>query len=93
MEPETEFRPGRLLLAEPLACIGPLAWIMSLSVEALHFDVVIAESMTRLVKSTVKLTTRHSAGIRRLRGRTRRPACAPEWLHRCPFTGVRVRSA
>jgi hypothetical protein len=32
MEPETEFRPGRLLLAELLACIGPLAWIMSLPV-------------------------------------------------------------
>jgi hypothetical protein len=32
MEPESEFRPGRLLLAEPLACIGPLAWIMSLPV-------------------------------------------------------------
>ena len=28
MEPDTEFRPGRLLLA----CIGPLAWIMSLPV-------------------------------------------------------------
>ena len=45
MEPETEFRPGRLLLAGLLACIGPLAWIMLLPVihEALHFDVVIAE--------------------------------------------------
>ena len=146
MEPETEFRPGRLLLAELLACIVPLAWIMSLPVvdegededevpqdapmtlaaaetspdtgreprpqrtplaelsplsetgascacanaarrrprqdggrggtpeqnspvihEALHFDVVIAESMTRLVKSTSEAPARHSAGIRRLR--------------------------
>ncbi|MGH3164155.1 MAG: hypothetical protein ACRDOC_19905 [Streptosporangiaceae bacterium] len=32
MEPETEFRPGRLLLAGPLACIGPLAWTMLLPV-------------------------------------------------------------
>ena len=32
MEPETEFRPGRLLLAGLLACIGPLAWIMLLPV-------------------------------------------------------------
>jgi hypothetical protein len=31
-EPETEFRPGRLLLAGLLACIGPLAWIMLLPV-------------------------------------------------------------
>jgi hypothetical protein len=33
MEPETEFRPGRLLLAGLLACIGPLAWIMLLPVD------------------------------------------------------------
>jgi hypothetical protein len=32
IEPETEFRPGRLLLAGLLACIGPLAWIMLLPV-------------------------------------------------------------
>ena len=32
MKPETEFKPGRLLLAGLLACIGPLAWIMLLPV-------------------------------------------------------------
>jgi hypothetical protein len=32
MEPETEFRPGSLLLAAPLARIGPLARIVSLPV-------------------------------------------------------------
>lgn len=33
MEPETGFRPGRLLrLAGLLACIGPLAWTMLLPV-------------------------------------------------------------
>ena len=32
MEPETEFRPGRLLLVAPLARIGPLARIVSLPV-------------------------------------------------------------
>jgi len=32
MELETEFRPGRLLPAGLLACIGPLAWIMLLPV-------------------------------------------------------------
>jgi len=156
MEPETEFRPGRLLLAAPLAASGrwpgscrcrssrgrgrgaagraddvgcgrdlaghgreprpqrtPLAELSPLSEtgascacanagaatpavrmaaeaapranspvihEALHFDVVIAESMTRLGKSTVKLTAGHSAGTRRLRaGRGDRPA-PPKWL-------------
>ena len=153
MEPETEFRPGRLLLAGLLACIGSLAWIMLLPFvdededevpqdapmtlaaaarpdtgrdrpqrtplaelspaqrdrgilrlrergrgdahrqdgrrggtpeqnslvihEALHFDVVIAENMTRLVKLTVKLRR----AIRRESdacGRTERPVCAPD---------------
>jgi len=45
--------------------------------EALHFDVVIAENMTRLVKLTVKLRR----AIRRESdacGRTERPVCAPD---------------
>lgn len=51
--------------------------------EALHFDVVIAENMTRLVKLTVKLTAGHSAGIRRLRAGRKDRSAPPIRLRSC----------
>jgi hypothetical protein len=48
--------------------------------EALHFDVVIAENMARLVKLTVKLTAGHSAGNLTPAGRTRDRSAPPRWL-------------
>jgi len=55
--------------------------------EALHFDVVIAENMTRLVKLSVKLTAGHSAGIRRLRA-GRKDRSAPRYGYAAVTDGV-----
>ena len=38
MEPETEFRPGRALVAGLPACIGPLAWIALVVVDDDELD-------------------------------------------------------